>query len=1036
MTATLVHCRDPFRPAVGRECVQLHGRHRIDTLLRQRGLIVGRGHAMRRTSTYIVLLDGKPLLQEKWAQRVQDEQVLTIVAVPQGGDGSNPLQAVLMVALMVFAPYAAPYVGATIGVSTAVAQGLIMVAGTMLINAIVPPPRPPSVMDQKQASPTYTIGAQGNQARLMNVIPVLYGRHRIYPDFAAQPYVENSGNEQFLYQLFCITQGQCDVEKVLIEDTDISSYAEVQYEVVPPGSPVTLFPDNVATSIEVAGLELKGANESGTWMGPYVANPSGTEVNAIGIDIGFPMGLFTATDSGAFASASGTYEVQAQRINDAGAAIGDWITLDTRTTTLATNTPQQLSYRYQVANGRYQVRARRVGNKDLSSRAANTMMWAGLKGYMPSKHYYGDVTLLAMIIRASNNLNNQSARKVNVIATRKLPVWDGENWSAPQPTRNPAWAMADVLRNSTYGRGLPDKRIALDSLHRLAGVWAARGDEFNGIFDNATTLWDVLTQIANVGDAMPIYYAGVIDVVRDEPRTVKSAMFTPSNIVANSLSVEYQFHSYDTPDHVIVEFINGETWKPDEVACVLSGGTMQNASRIKVFGCTNRNQAWRRGIRLAAANRDRRRAISLTTEMEGYIPRYGDRVAVSHDVPGWGMSGAVLAYEGGVITTDEPLDWTAGAAHYMAFRRRDGSVDGPYLAVQGDAHHAVLPSHPSLYISDGIHEEPTHYQFGPAEKRALDCQVVSMQPADQGTVTLNLVNYAESVHEAENNAAVPPPPVASLLPGIVDAPIVASVTVQGALKDGVVALVCTPARGASYYEYEAKTTGDWMPLGKSQSHSLTLAMSPGYTHIRARAIGNMPGPWALWEGDIAEAYYPPGAPTLTMADPDWSGGPLRINISNAKGNFRIIQAISGNVVKRQWSDTNFVIEWTAELASRYGTGNPLTFSVSEVNAAGSSPSPSSITVTKPLPPAPPGVTLNSNPIGVGAGTATLEASTYQDIAYYIVLKGPLYSVEVYRGAEVGTFPISWDTTYRAHIVDSWNNRSPAYEFTTLPRPDN
>jgi sulfur carrier protein ThiS len=42
-----------------------------------------------------------------------------------------------------------------------------------------------------EASPTYSIDAQGNKARLGKVIPSRYGRFRIYPDFASAPYYIN-----------------------------------------------------------------------------------------------------------------------------------------------------------------------------------------------------------------------------------------------------------------------------------------------------------------------------------------------------------------------------------------------------------------------------------------------------------------------------------------------------------------------------------------------------------------------------------------------------------------------------------------------------------------------------------------------------------------------------------------------------------------------------------------------------------------------------------------------------------------------------
>lgn len=73
-------------------------------------------------------------------------------------------------------------------------------------------------------SPTYSLQAQGNQARLGNPIPVIYGRHLIYPDFASQPYYEYIDNNQYVYQLHVIGQGEYEIEKIMIEDTPISSF--------------------------------------------------------------------------------------------------------------------------------------------------------------------------------------------------------------------------------------------------------------------------------------------------------------------------------------------------------------------------------------------------------------------------------------------------------------------------------------------------------------------------------------------------------------------------------------------------------------------------------------------------------------------------------------------------------------------------------------------------------------------------------------------------------------------------------------------
>jgi hypothetical protein len=55
--------------------------------------------------------------------------------------------------------------------------------------------------------------------------------------------------------------------------------------------------------------------------------------------------------------------------------------------------------------------------------------------------------MLAMKMRATDNLSQRSSRMVNCVVTRKLSVWHPDTgWSAVQPTRSVAWAMADILK--------------------------------------------------------------------------------------------------------------------------------------------------------------------------------------------------------------------------------------------------------------------------------------------------------------------------------------------------------------------------------------------------------------------------------------------------------------------------------------------------------------------------------------------------------------------------------------------------------------
>ncbi|MEI2416224.1 host specificity factor TipJ family phage tail protein [Orrella sp. JC864] len=900
--------RDPFRPQMDQQTVTVRRGTRLDTVLRRQGFIQGRGKAIRRPVPFVVQVNGEWLLQARWARRLVADDAVLVVVLPAGGGGSNPLQIVAMVALAAVtagvgawaagAYASAAGVAATSAGALAVGAGAaaaVAIVGGMAINSLFPPARLPSTMEREGASPTYTIGAQGNMARPFEAIPVRYGRYRSYLDFASQPYTEMEGNETYLYQLFMVGQGEYDIERIQIEDTDVGNFSEVQYEVVPPGGRVTLFPDNVVTSSAVQGIELPAAGGPGAGpVGPFVANPAGTRTTELAVDVVLPRGLFYVNYKGALEPLATTFNVYGRQIDDSGQPIGSTVLLGAERLEMATSTPQYRTYRYSVPQGRWEVSVERTSADipDRETRSALAISWLGLRAYLPSQQDYGDVTLLAMRIRATNNLNQTTARRINVIATRRLRTWHPINgWSAGAvATRNPAWAIADACTNPRYGKGLPTSRINMAGVYRLAQIWDQRGDRFDGVFDTTVTFWEAITQIARVGRAMPIYYAGVIDIVRDEAKSLRTQMFTPANIVARSLSIDYAFPEFDDPDHIIVEFTNEATWQDDEVVCALAGSAMLRPYRLRIPGITNRDHAWREGITLAVRNRDQRRFISFQTEFEGAIPGYADLVEISHDVPKWGLSGWIESFDAAslTLTTSEPLEWYEGENHYISLRRRDGSPAGPYRVVPA----GPTPVPPGLsesdlaelmtrrmrlvdvdaddiYVSDGVQDELTHYAFGAGERRALLAQVMSATPDEEGRWTLDAVNYAPSVHVAEQGGDVPPPPPPSLLPNPVIAPIIDSVVVYAGAEPGTQIISATPARGAARYEFEASSDAGqtWYQVGEGERPNIMVRLEPGAWRVRVRGIGVLVGPWATWQGQISANAGPPPALLSLVAEP-------------------------------------------------------------------------------------------------------------------------------------------------------------------------
>lgn len=405
------------------------------------------------------------------------------------------------------------------------------------------------------------------------------------------------------------------------------------------------------------------------------------------------------------------------------------------------------TYTYDVPEGRYEIRATRLDDKDTSSRAGHEIRWSSAKGYIISEKDYGNVTLLAIIMKATDNLSQRSSRLVNCIVTRKLKTWSPlSGWSSSvEPTRSIAWALADILKAS-YGANLKDNAIDLQALYDLDRVWNARGDTFNAVFDSKLTVYEALSRTAKVGRAVAFIQGGIVRFVRDEPKTIPVALFGPRNIVKNSLSIQYLMPSEDTADSVTVEYFSEKTWKTSEVTGSFEASSSDKIATVELFGCTNKEQALREATYMALANRYRRRIVTFTTELEGLIPSYGDLIAITHDMAQWGQGGEILKQEGLKLTLSEPVTFKDGQEHYLALRKKDGSLAGPYLVNQGEVStEIILDTLPDIEISTDTDRERTHFAFGTNNKWSIFARITAIRPRSD-KVELTAVIEDSRVH--------------------------------------------------------------------------------------------------------------------------------------------------------------------------------------------------------------------------------------------------------------------------------------------------
>jgi len=857
---------------------------------------------------------GHPILRADWPVTVmRDNTNLTFApAVPLGGGGSNPLRIILMIAIAIFVP---PLVGALPGMTTAagsltlmgkiVAAGFTML-GNMLINAILPPPSMPTPASALPSpDPTYDVQARGNRSRLGEPIPDIYGHLRIWPSYAAQPYTAYEGNEQFLYTLYCIGEGYYDftTEDMKIEDTALTNFPGATWEVIEPHGEVSLFPDNVETSIEVAGQNLYEPVE----VGPFIANASGTQANYLAFDVVAPSGMFYANDSGGLSEVSVELVFWAIEIDDADVEIGTWTTLGTETIPGATTTAIRKTFRYQVTAGRYKVKVQRTTAIAPNSRTMTNMNWVGLHAYLPSKRTYGNVTLVALIIQASNSLSQLSAQQFNIEVTRKLPIWDSvTGWSAPTATRSIAWAFANLCR-STTGGDLNDINIDLLALEAYDTIWTNRGDNFDAVFASTITLWDALKSCARVGRAKPFMIGNIVSLQRHQAAN-EVAMFTMENILRGSFSINYITPNSTSSDSVKVEYLDKNTWTWKAVTCYLDGSPALKPATIRFFGCTEHDQAWREGMYMCAMHQYGGKVINFSATAEGLIPKYGSTIGISHDMPAWGQSGEVVGYDEvtGTLTCSEILEWTEGASHYVKFNDVDGSIVGPILVTEGTAPTQMVLGE-TLPVgfeieSVGATRRRTRYSLGTSEDAGLTkAFVTALQPINFNQVDFVVVADHPAMHTVDQT--IPPEPSTEtgkpLSPE--DGPPITNlfVTIAGDLITPVAEVSWDPVPNAVEYIIQQSTDGiNWTSavpnLDGSAVTQVHFPVNLGPLSIRVASVRLIRGPWNTWSGTVGAAITPPAKPDPLALDQPFTGTFMAVRWGEAENAFSYTVAVYDN----------------------------------------------------------------------------------------------------------------------------------------------
>lgn len=503
-------------------------------------------------------------------------------------------------------------------------------------------------------------------------------------------------------------------------------------------------------TISNATIELDASQIVGGWLGWFPVCPLGETTSLIEWDITTPNGFGVINSKGNIDGRSRQIQYQIRRVGETDPVVDSYYTI-------AGASRDQLGWSPQisVANGRYEMRVRRIGAEDTATNSMDLINWFGLKSLLPSPTSYAGITTLALTLTGSDTIAAQTENKINVIPQRKLQVvQDGAFTTALYPTND----IAPVVRYIAHSVGYDDTQIDIAELVRLDAIWKARGDTFKYIYDSNVVVRDAINTALNVGFSEMTVSQGKIKPVRDEPRDMSAAhMYTPQNMT-KALKTSFSVVTPEESDGIRVTYVDEETWEEATVLCLLPSDSGFKLDEITIDGVTTRDKAYQLGMRQRCIQAYRRKKYAFSTEMDALNSEYFSTAILGDDIPSYAQSAIMwsIAAQGSgqaMIQSSEMFTWTDGASHVVSWRKANGQIAGPFPCSKVSDFYllATIGSEPLPTINGT--QEPPHLLFGTSTEYGYPAIVTKVAPSGRMDIAVEAVNYSANVYAYDDALA-------------------------------------------------------------------------------------------------------------------------------------------------------------------------------------------------------------------------------------------------------------------------------------------
>jgi hypothetical protein len=712
--------------------------------------------------------------------RAEDGDVLSIKFVPGGGSpqqaGRNmKLGGVALMFLGVVITAAAGWtgIGAAVGVSMIGAGVGLLAGGGALMNINIP-----SIKSREKPEQDPSVRGGKNQARPGGRIPVLFGRHRIYPDLAANPHTEVIGGAQYFTQLFCGGYRDCviDLASFKLGDTplvDLSGTGDisqilghadplVDMEILQNGQTSTLYPRCVHEDMINAELKHEVEDGGGKKISGEVVRTTPDKTCAVNVDVFFYNGLGQYNNEGAVVSASVEVRASYKNADDDS----DWEPLGRfNNGTNVISGAELKTKRCQVTKenlppAKYEVKIERVTEDRTDGKFIDQVYVGSVRSYKPAGPIRAErrreLTVVALRLMATSKVSGV-VDSFNYVATSKLPVYSGTGtgetyWLSAAQTRNPAAMLLCALRGRAAQQQVDPADIDWPSVEAFFRWCEEHNYRCDAYLSEPVTIAELLRMIGGAARAEILRIDSKIAVVQDIERPSPLQLFTPKNTKAYSLAM----FSADVPDAVSLGFIDEESGYAQNEAKVYNtpdGGKIKEpdtVQKIDLWGVTGQEQARRIGLYNYGCLNNRPFVHTIEVDVEYLMVNKGDRIQYAGDIALTGSAQGRIAemlFSEDIgrcvgIRADEPLEMEPGKNYAVRVRLNDGTV------LLKDV--SVIRSPDEMYFTEPFEKgcvpnKGDVYAFGIRGREVIDLIITDIQPGSGLSATLTCVEYSPEI---------------------------------------------------------------------------------------------------------------------------------------------------------------------------------------------------------------------------------------------------------------------------------------------------